>query len=290
MKLALDAGHGINTAGKRCLKSIDPNETREWVLNNRICNYIQANLSKYDVQILRLDDITGKTDVSLSYRTVKANTWGADFTLSIHHNAGAKGITAGGITIHIHPFADSTIADYQKRLYDTLIRHTGLKGNRASPLSRDNFQMLRSITRYRSILIEHGFMDSKTDTPIILTDRFARQCADAHAEFIVSTFNLKEVKPMAKSHIEDWQKFLNSKGGKLVVDGDFGQKSLDAGVALVKARDVEIAALKKSIDGQKKTIAELNAKLSTANTSVITLTANYNTVLAKNKAAQKALV
>ena len=274
MKLALDAGHGINTAGKRCLKSIDPNETREWVLNNRICNYIQANLSKYDVQILRLDDITGKTDISMSARTVKANTWGADFTLSIHHNAGAKGTTAGGITIHIHPFADSTIADYQKRLYDTLIRHTGLKGNRASPLSRDNFQMLRSITRYRSILIEHGFMDSSIDTPIILTDRFARQCADAHAEFIVSTFNLKEVKPMAKSHVEDWQKFLNTKGGKLLVDGDFGQKSLDAGVALVKAREVEIAALKKSI-------ATLQTSLQSANTNTIALTADKKSLTSR---------
>lgn len=45
-KLALDAGHGLYTAGKRCLKSLDPNETREWVLNNRICNKIQVELGE----------------------------------------------------------------------------------------------------------------------------------------------------------------------------------------------------------------------------------------------------
>ena len=37
-KIALNAGHYLNTAGKRCLKKLDKNETREWVLNNRICD------------------------------------------------------------------------------------------------------------------------------------------------------------------------------------------------------------------------------------------------------------
>ena len=41
-KLALSAGHGMYTAGKRCLKSIDPNETREWWLNDRIADRIEV--------------------------------------------------------------------------------------------------------------------------------------------------------------------------------------------------------------------------------------------------------
>ena len=28
--IAISAGHGYNTAGKRCLKKLDANETREW--------------------------------------------------------------------------------------------------------------------------------------------------------------------------------------------------------------------------------------------------------------------
>jgi N-acetylmuramoyl-L-alanine amidase CwlA len=96
-----------------------------------------------------------------------------------------------------------------------------------------------------------------------------------------------------------WQSIVNKRGAspQLVVDGNFGPASLTESNELLQrldatitARNVEIASLKVAIDGQKKTIAELNAKLGTANTSVITLTANYNTVLAKNKAAQKALV
>ena len=39
-KIALNAGHGMSTPGKRCLKSIDTNETRENFLNRRICDKI----------------------------------------------------------------------------------------------------------------------------------------------------------------------------------------------------------------------------------------------------------
>ena len=38
-KIAIDAGHGLYTEGKRCLKSLDPNETREWQLNERVAIY-----------------------------------------------------------------------------------------------------------------------------------------------------------------------------------------------------------------------------------------------------------
>ena len=46
-KIALSAGHGKNTAGKRCKKSLDPNETREWVLNNRIADKVENLLKSY---------------------------------------------------------------------------------------------------------------------------------------------------------------------------------------------------------------------------------------------------
>ena len=45
-KIAIDAGHGLYTAGKRCLKSIDPNETREWVLNSRIAGKVIEKLKR----------------------------------------------------------------------------------------------------------------------------------------------------------------------------------------------------------------------------------------------------
>ena len=92
-KLALGAGHGLRTAGKRCLKSLDRNETREWWLNDRVCDYIQDKLSDYDgVSVLRMDDSDdGADDVAVADRAKAANAWNADLYLSIHHNAGMNG-------------------------------------------------------------------------------------------------------------------------------------------------------------------------------------------------------
>lgn len=191
-KLALSAGHWINEPGKRCMKAIDANETREWVLNDRICDKVEAKLKEYDgIQLLRVDDTTGATNVSLDSRAYKANTWGADFYLSVHHNAGIKGGTGGGISAYVYTKVDANTKDWQKKLYDTLIKHTGLKGNRATPLASANLYECRK-TAMACVLLELGFMDSKVDVPIILTEAFAEKCANAIVETIVTKAGLKK--------------------------------------------------------------------------------------------------
>lgn len=192
-KLALDAGHGINTGGKRCLKSLDPNETREWTLNNRVADYIEEYLKVYEgYSVIRLDDKDdGKDDVPLATRTAKANAWGADFYLSVHHNAGINGGSGGGIMAFSHPNASKVSVEWRDQLYDALIASTGLKGNRASPKATYNFHVLRE-TQMPAVLVELGFMDSKTDVPIILTGEFARACAKAMVEVIAKRGGLKK--------------------------------------------------------------------------------------------------
>ncbi len=189
-KLALNAGHGINTAGKRCLKSIDKNETREWVLNNRICCKIEEKLKNYDgIEIIRTDDTTGNVDKTIATRAKNANSFDADLYLSIHHNAGIKGGSGGGIMAYTYLFVDKTTADWQKAFYDAALTYTGLKGNRATPLSKADFGECR-ITTMPAILMECGFMDSTVDTPIILTDGFAEKIAQAFTEVIVKKAGL----------------------------------------------------------------------------------------------------
>jgi N-acetylmuramoyl-L-alanine amidase len=185
-KLALGAGHGANTAGKRCHKSLDPNETREWWLNDRIADLVESGLKEYEgVTVLRLDDSDdGKDDVSLAKRTSAANGWRADFYLSIHHNAGVNGGPGGGIVAYSHPDASRAAVEWRDELYDALIRHTGLKGNRSTPKATANFQVLRETTM-AACLLELGFLDSAVDVPIILTDKYAQACADAIVETIV---------------------------------------------------------------------------------------------------------
>lgn len=193
-KLALDAGHGINTAGKRCDKKIDPNQTREWTLNSRICDKIGALLKAYEgYELLRVDDTTGKTDVPVETRTANANKFNADFYLSMHHNAGIYGGSGGGVTAYVYPNVGKDTTSWQTDLYNAIIKETGLKGNRSTPLAQSNFQVLRE-THMPAVLIEAGFMDSTTDVPIILTEEFADGVAKACVEVIVKKGGLTKKK------------------------------------------------------------------------------------------------
>ena len=184
-KIALDAGHGLYTAGKRCLKSIDKNETREWFLNDRICDKVEKMLASYEgYSLIRVDDTTGKTDVSLADRVKKANNFGADFYLSVHHNAGINGGSGGGIMSIIYTKASETSAKYQKIIYDELIKETGFKGNRTSPMPKQDLYVCRHTTM-PAVLIECGFMDSTTDVPVILSETFAESAAEGIVKALV---------------------------------------------------------------------------------------------------------
>lgn len=197
-KIALGAGHYINTAGKRCMKALDPNETREWWLNDRICDYVESYLKEYEgYALLRLDDSDdGATDVSLAARVSAANRWNANFYLSVHHNAGANGTIAGGIMAFTYPNSSAAADAWRNDLYDALIKHTGLKGNRSNPKAKGDYYVLRN-SKMPAVLLELGFMDSKTDVPVILTDEYAQQCAHAIVEVIVQRGKLtkKESEP-----------------------------------------------------------------------------------------------
>lgn len=192
-KIALSAGHGKNTAGKRCMKKLDGNETREWTLNSRIAEKVEDLLLGYTGwELLRLDDRTGAQDVPLKTRSKSANNWGADFYLAIHHNAGVNGGKGGGIVAYVYKKPTSEELAWQKELYTALIDHTGLSGNRSTPMGKANFHEVREPDA-ASVLLELGFMDSKTDVPIILTEEYADQCAAAIVEVLARKGGLTKI-------------------------------------------------------------------------------------------------
>jgi N-acetylmuramoyl-L-alanine amidase len=191
-KIALTAGHYMGTYGKRCKKSLDPNETREWWLNDRIADKVEKLLRGYTgYELIRTDDTTGQQDISLTARVNAANNFKADFYLSIHHNAGVGGGSGGGIMAYIYNKASAASAEWQKSLYDALIDATGLKGNRSCPLAKSNLFECRE-TKMPAVLLELGFMDSSTDVPVILSDKFADQCAAAIVGVLVERGKLKK--------------------------------------------------------------------------------------------------
>lgn len=187
--IALDAGHGYYTKGKRCLKSLDKNETREWYLNDRIMDRVQEKLSNYECVVLRVDDTTGAKDVSLQSRVSLANSQKADIYVSVHHDAGLNGRKGGGTTVY---YCSSNIERHKqaKRLYDILVGETNLIGNRSEKIINKGYYVLKN-TKMPAFLIENGFMDSPTDVPIILSDQHAENTAEGIASFVVTELGLK---------------------------------------------------------------------------------------------------
>ena len=188
--IALDAGHGYYTAGKRCLKSIDPSQTREWFLNDRIADRLETLLKGYDCTVLRTDDTTGARDISLSARVQAANKAKADLFLSIHHNAGINGGPGGGTVVYFYASGAERYAQ-ARQLYQEVTNRTHLTGNRSSQVQKNAFYVLKHTTM-PAFLLENGFMDSASDTPVILTQGHAEKTAQGLLSFLVSQLSLKK--------------------------------------------------------------------------------------------------
>jgi len=191
MLICIDAGHFLGTPGKRCLKSIDPNETREWVLNSRIADLVQEYLRDYRCETMRADDISGEKNIGLSSRVAAANRAEADVYLSIHHNAGICGGSGGGIVIYTAKNPKNEGGKLQEAVYRHTVANTGLRGNRAVPLGQADYYVLKH-TQMPAVLGEFGFMDSTTDTPVILTREFAEQTAQGIVAALKEIYALEE--------------------------------------------------------------------------------------------------
>lgn len=187
--IAIGAGHGYNTPGKRVtLKGYA--DTREWWFNDRITDKVQAKLAPYVCKIVRVDDTTGAKDVALATRVKMVNDAMADMYVEVHHNAGVNGGAGGGTVVFY--YSDSVVRARQAQcLYNEVVSRTKLVGNRYYKVQKYSFYVLRR-SNAPALLIENGFMDSTTDVPIILTEEHAERTAEGIAAFLISELKLEK--------------------------------------------------------------------------------------------------
>lgn len=184
MKIAYCAGHDLSTAGKRLPKALDPAQTREWTLNDRVARALAEAVKDYDAELLRTDDPTGKSARSIKKRTALANQWGADVYIDIHHNAGVKLGKGGGVVVYCNK-GDPAGRRYRDAIYNGVIAVGGLRGNRAQPLQEKRYDTMRH-AQMPAVLIECGFMDSATDAPVILQPAYSEKLGRAILEAVIS--------------------------------------------------------------------------------------------------------
>lgn len=178
--LVLDAGHGINTPGKQTLASLGK-VYKEWTLNNAVCNKIQKILANYNVTIYRTDDQSGATDVSLATRVSKTNSYNPDLFVSIHQNAGG----GTGTEVYYHTRGTSEDKKVAGIIAPKLASKVGLR-NRG--VKTAEFTVLT--TKATAVLVEGGFMDTKNDYEIIISDKGQQAYAEAVAEAVIEYLGL----------------------------------------------------------------------------------------------------
>lgn len=139
MRIMLDAGHGINTPGKRT-----PDDSmREFHFNSAVANYTREILLNYeDVIVDFVHDPSGKVDILLLASTNIANSKKSDVYVSIHANAAGTGWSdANGIETFVHPTNNTAVSNKLANLVQKkLISATGLRDR---GVKVENFHVLR---------------------------------------------------------------------------------------------------------------------------------------------------
>ena len=193
MKIAIDAGHGSNTAGKRT-----PSGYREHYANVVVANYLydilKANPSHFDVIRTGWDDENYMDDEDTSLgnrqRTIKNN--GCSISISIHFNASGNGKTynnASGIETYYHKTKYADSKKLATCVQSELIKGTPQKnrGVKQGALAMCNCSAMGTKA---SILCELGFMTNLTEATLMQDKDFCKECAREIAQGIANYLNI----------------------------------------------------------------------------------------------------
>ena len=208
--IGLDAGHGLNTSGKRTPaltkelkmdgKTYKVGETiREREFNQRIMKLVEKELDNI-ADIGYIECVGGLTeDTTLANRVKKANDKKVDLYVSIHANAltGQWQTKAYGL-ISIHTQNSSAKAKtLTKNIHNYLSKDVKWYSNGATKygvrtdvnLTGSTYYVLRN-TNMPAVLLELGFMDNINDVEVMITDEFAKNCAKSIVKGICDTLGV----------------------------------------------------------------------------------------------------
>lgn len=180
MKLYLDPGHGGSDTGTTGNGLVEKDLTLDIAL--RIRDLLQSQFEGVEVNMSRTTD----TDVSLTERTNEANSWGADYFLSIHVNAFDGSAQGYEDYIHSSLSSSSQTAQYRDIMHEEITVSNNLT-NRGKKSA--NFHVLRE-TNMSALLTENGFIDHPSDAEKLGDPTWRQTVAEAHVNGLERAFNL----------------------------------------------------------------------------------------------------
>ena len=207
--VAIDAGHGMHTAGKRTVKMskdlyIDGKLVRkkgltirenEW--NRSVSEYLSAALKRCGIDTMFTADMTGNTDIPLSTRANTANKKGADILISNHYNAIGNCDTWQSRVKGVLVLRTKNASSKSIKLGKLAVKHLekDIDYEYSYGLMRDvdmsgfTLAILRQTTM-PAILIEYGFMDYEKEAKLMLDKKHQEKCAEAVCKAVCEYFGV----------------------------------------------------------------------------------------------------
>lgn len=198
--VALDAGHGLKTAGKQT-----PDGIKEWTLNDKVRDKVVTMLTGYNVRFVFPDMNEGNVDESITNRRIMYVNEDVDAAVSIHHNA-FMGFWGSATGVEVYTDKNPTVEDTRlaNLIYGRLPVYTGLKGR---GVKKANFTVINQ-NSIPAVLVEGGFMDNKKDYAVITSEVGQNGYARAIAEALIDFLDLELVnnqpsktEPVEKSNV-----------------------------------------------------------------------------------------
>jgi N-acetylmuramoyl-L-alanine amidase len=188
--IALDDGHGMNTAGKRTPVFPEGGFMKENEFNSRVVELLNEELKRCGFNTV----LTAPTDedTPLKERVRKANEANVDLFLSVHANA-FKGEWGdwGGITTFAHVKSERS-KKYAQIIHRWLLKGTDLRDRGVKDGSW--LYVVRKTKRdITAVLVECGFMDNLKEARLLKTEEYRRECALELAQAICEIFNVEYV-------------------------------------------------------------------------------------------------
>lgn len=182
IKIAIDAGHGANTAGKRT-----PSGYREHWSNVIVANYCYEGLIRCGFEVLKVawDDANGKDDyidVPLAERQKMIKDNGCQYSASIHFNAFGNGVTynsAQGVVTYASNI-ESKVGDsiaLANAVQSQLIQGTK-QNNRGVKTSDFAMVNCKAMGTKASILVECAFMTNEYEESLMKSDIFCQETGE----------------------------------------------------------------------------------------------------------------
>ena len=194
MRVAIDSGHGSETAGKR-----HPDGYREHYSNTYMAFYLDQILTANGIETFKSgwNDNNAKDDVDISLTNRQKNIKNAkcDISVSIHANAYGDGKTynsANGVSTYY--YNNSTKAKDSARLAK-LVQNNLIKGTKQTNrgIKTAAFAMVNCVAMnvQAAVLVETAFMTNKVESDLLKSDAFAVECAKEIAQGIFEYFGIK---------------------------------------------------------------------------------------------------